>query len=68
MGPSDCQPAGVVRVHPRPPRDLEPVAGCEVCAWWGKRRDNAHRGIGEKSAEQCGEQIAAHPHRPSGGF
>lgn len=67
MGPSDRQQAGVVRVDPGSPREPEPVVGCEVCAWWGTRRDNARRGIGEKSVEQCGEQIAAHPHRPSGG-
>ncbi len=47
-----------------------PVTGCDVCGWWEKRRENARRGIGEPTVEECDRQIAAHPHlkwvRPCG--
>nr|WSZ97436.1 hypothetical protein OH820_18825 [Streptomyces sp. NBC_00857] len=49
-----------------PPLGLIPVPGCEVCAWWDKRRDNAARGIGAVNALHCARQIAAHPHRRAG--
>lgn len=41
----------------------EPVAGCELCRWWARRRENARRGIGEATVEECDERIATHPHR-----
>ncbi|MFE2941354.1 hypothetical protein ACFXKG_20155 [Streptomyces sp. NPDC059255] len=45
-----------------PNQEVPPVAGCDVCGWWAKRRENARRGIGEATAEECDRQIAAHPH------
>ncbi|MEE1803769.1 hypothetical protein ACIQVO_25565 [Streptomyces sp. NPDC101062] len=66
MSPVERRRLGISPAAPYPPVDLAPVPGCELCAWWASRRDNAHRGIGTTTAMDCARQIAAHPHRRAG--
>ncbi|MEV7088856.1 hypothetical protein AB0O07_23720 [Streptomyces sp. NPDC093085] len=51
---------------PKPPIDLAPEPGCDLCAWWDRRRENAKRGIAPATPLECARQIAAHPHRRAG--
>ncbi|MEV7871345.1 hypothetical protein AB0P17_35790 [Streptomyces sp. NPDC088124] len=64
--PVERRSSGITPVPPYPPVDLAPEPGCDLCAWWDRRRENAQIGIDSATPLECARQIASHPHRRAG--